>query len=149
MSLNTFSTNAHALAAAAIVAIGEDAAARRADREISPISQRYFTREAPTYNGGWLVMATGGREVDQHRTRSGAEHAARLLNTGNAHVEPHRPVGTRVMPNEQGPRVACVGWDGASNPIYRYRRADGTIDRDSHIAAEHRPHRATDPISSR
>jgi hypothetical protein len=35
--------------------------------------------------------------------------------------------------------VVFVGWDGASNPMYCYRNADGEIDRNSIVAVEDRP----------
>jgi hypothetical protein len=40
--------------------------------------------------------------VDVYRTRSGAEHAASLLNRGVARVEPHAVLGCRVVPDWTG-----------------------------------------------
>lgn len=35
--------------------------------------------------------------------------------------------------------VVVAGWDGATQPMYRYRNKDGSIDRDSIVANEDRP----------
>ena len=39
-----------------------------------------------------------GRPVDYYHTLAGAEYAARMLNAGTCTVEPHRPVGCRIVP---------------------------------------------------
>jgi hypothetical protein len=45
----------------------------------------------------WAVTDALYRTVDIYRTRSSAENAARMLNSGTAHVEPHALVGCRVV----------------------------------------------------
>jgi hypothetical protein len=44
----------------------------------------------------WQEDRTPGL-VDMYRTRSGAHHAARLLNSGAARIEPHALIGCRVV----------------------------------------------------
>ena len=57
---------------------------------------QYATRRAPMFGGSFVVQDRAGRVVDVYRTRSGAEYARRLLNTGLARVQPHALVGCRV-----------------------------------------------------
>jgi hypothetical protein len=52
--------------------------------------------------GEWTVVAGGDGSpapaIDCFRTHSSAEHAAALLNSGRARIEPHRLLGCRVQP---------------------------------------------------
>lgn len=45
-----------------------------------------------------LEPGAAAQVIDRLRTRSGAMHAARMLNTGACQIMPHLPIGTRVQP---------------------------------------------------
>lgn len=104
-----------------------DDATQDPDRRISPHAADCAIRtpdagSAPSFNVIPAIAGNGlhvwrvhrdSHYVDTFMTDSGARHAARMLNAGGCTVNPHAPVGCRIMPAGLPPLAPMHGQAGS------------------------------------
>lgn len=113
MATTTNHLNAAAHHVAAMLRIG---ALRETDAATPDAGSAPSFNVIPAIAGNGLHVWRVHREgeyLDTFMTDSGARHAARMLNSGACSVNPHAPVGCRILPAGLPPHAPMHGMAGS------------------------------------